>query len=67
MKYAPAKPALTGETLDSLTERLRARGEPAFRARQILDWVYESGCGPAAEIEQPPRSRCAPGWRKHSI
>jgi 23S rRNA (adenine2503-C2)-methyltransferase len=41
MKYTPAKPALTGETLDSLTERLRARGEPTFRARQILDWVYK--------------------------
>jgi 23S rRNA (adenine2503-C2)-methyltransferase len=41
MKYTPAKPALTGETLDSLTEWLRARGEPAFRAKQILDWVYK--------------------------
>lgn len=35
------KPPLTGETLASLTEQLRARGEPAFRARQILDWVYK--------------------------
>jgi 23S rRNA (adenine2503-C2)-methyltransferase len=41
MKFAPAKPPLTGETLDSLTEKLRAQGEPAFRARQILDWVYK--------------------------
>lgn len=41
MKYTPAKPSLTGETLDSLTERLRARGEPAFRAKQILEWVYK--------------------------
>jgi len=41
MKYSPAKPALTGETLESLTERLRERGEPAFRAKQILDWLYK--------------------------
>ena len=41
MKYLPARPALTGETLESLTARLRERGEPAFRARQILDWLYK--------------------------
>lgn len=41
MKFTPAKPALTGETLDTLGERLRARGEPAFRATQILDWLYK--------------------------
>lgn len=41
MKFTPEKPALTGETLESLTERLQARGEPAFRAKQILDWVYK--------------------------
>jgi 23S rRNA (adenine2503-C2)-methyltransferase len=41
MKYTPAKPPLTGETLESLTERLRDHGEPAFRARQILDWLYK--------------------------
>jgi 23S rRNA (adenine2503-C2)-methyltransferase len=50
MKYTPAKPALTGETLDSLTERLRARGEPAFRARQILDWVYKKRVRTWAEM-----------------
>ncbi len=50
MKYTPAKPALTGETLDSLTERLRARGEPAFRARQILDWVYKKRVRSWAEM-----------------
>ncbi len=41
MKFVPPKPPLTGETLDSLTERLRERGEPAFRAKQILDWLYK--------------------------
>jgi 23S rRNA (adenine2503-C2)-methyltransferase len=41
MKYTPAKPPLTGETLATLTARLAARGEPAFRAQQVLDWVYK--------------------------
>jgi len=41
MKFTPALPPLTGETLDSLTARLRENGEPAFRAKQILEWVYK--------------------------
>ena len=35
------KTSLTGETLASLTARLGQRGEPAFRAAQILDWLYK--------------------------
>jgi len=35
------KPALTDETLDSLTAGLVQHGEPAFRARQVLDWLYK--------------------------
>jgi 23S rRNA (adenine2503-C2)-methyltransferase len=50
MEERPSKPhdaasgpktALTGETLDSLTARLAERGEPAFRAGQILNWLYK--------------------------
>ena len=41
MRFAPELPPLTGETLQSLTARLQEHGEPAFRARQILDWVYK--------------------------
>ena len=41
MRYVPAKPPLTGETLESLSERLAGRGEPAFRAKQILEWLYK--------------------------
>ncbi len=41
MKFTPAKPPLTGETLDTLTARLKERGEPAFRAKQILEWLYK--------------------------
>ncbi|MFA5264740.1 MAG: 23S rRNA (adenine(2503)-C(2))-methyltransferase RlmN [Opitutaceae bacterium] len=41
MSFAPDKPALAGETLESLTERLVASGEPGFRAKQILEWIYK--------------------------
>ena len=41
MNYTPSKPPLTGETLDTLTARLRERGEPAFRAKQIMEWLYK--------------------------
>ncbi len=41
MTFVPTKPPLTGETLESLSARLAAQGEPAFRAKQILGWLYK--------------------------
>ena len=41
MKFAPAKPSLFGETLESLTERVVDAGHPKFRAKQVMDWVYK--------------------------
>jgi len=55
MKYTPAKPALTGETLDTLTEKLREPGEPAFRAKQILDWLYKKRVGRWDEMTSLPK------------
>jgi 23S rRNA (adenine2503-C2)-methyltransferase len=55
MKYLPARPALTGETLESLTARLRERGEPAFRARQILDWLYKKRVSAWDEMTNLPK------------
>ncbi len=40
MKYQPDRPLIYGETLESLQLRLTADGHPAFRAKQILDWIY---------------------------
>jgi 23S rRNA (adenine2503-C2)-methyltransferase len=56
MKYAPAKPPLTGETLDSLAGRLVERGEPAFRARQILDWLYKKRARAWDEMTNLPKA-----------
>ena len=41
MKFAPARPSIHGETLDSLGARLAEAGEPAYRAGQVLDWLYK--------------------------
>ena len=41
-------PALTGVTPESLADWLQDAGEPAFRASQILDWVWKKK---AASIE----------------
>ncbi|MBX7122607.1 MAG: 23S rRNA (adenine(2503)-C(2))-methyltransferase RlmN [Opitutaceae bacterium] len=41
MRFAPEKPPITGETLETLAARLKDQGEPSFRARQVLDWIYK--------------------------
>ena len=41
MKFTPDKIPLFGETLDGLIDRLAEQGEPAFRAKQIFEWVYK--------------------------
>lgn len=56
MKFTPEKTPLTGETLESLTERLAARGEPGFRASQILEWVYKKRVGSWDQMTNLPRA-----------
>ena len=56
MKFVSGKPALTGETLESLGERLRAAGEPVFRAGQILDWLYKKRARSWDEMTNLPKS-----------
>ncbi len=55
MKFTPAKPPLTGETLATLTEKLREHGEPAFRAKQILDWLYKKRARSWDEMTNLPK------------
>jgi 23S rRNA (adenine2503-C2)-methyltransferase len=55
LKYTPAKPAIHGETLDSLTTLLTAHGHPAFRARQILEWLYKKRAASWEEMTNLPR------------
>lgn len=55
MKFTPDQPPIHGETLDSLTARLTEAGQPAFRARQILDWLYKKRVRTWAEMTNLPR------------
>ncbi|MEM7790788.1 MAG: 23S rRNA (adenine(2503)-C(2))-methyltransferase RlmN [Verrucomicrobiota bacterium] len=41
MRFTPEKPSLFGETLESLTEQSEKAGYPAFRAKQVMDWLYK--------------------------
>jgi 23S rRNA (adenine2503-C2)-methyltransferase len=54
MTPSAPKPILFGETLASLTERLAARGEPAFRAKQILEWIYKKRARDPAQMTNLP-------------
>ncbi|HEU5079980.1 MAG TPA: 23S rRNA (adenine(2503)-C(2))-methyltransferase RlmN [Opitutaceae bacterium] len=55
MKFVPTKPPITGETLESLGEQLRERGEPTFRAKQILEWIYKKRARSWDEMTNLPK------------
>jgi len=56
MKHQPAKPPIYGETLQSLALRLKELGEPAFRARQVLDWLYKKRVRSWEEMSNLPKN-----------
>ncbi len=56
MKFAPDRPPLHGESLDSLTAHLTAAGEPGYRARQILAWVYQKRAAAWEEMTNLPKT-----------
>ena len=55
MKFTPEKPAIYGETLDSLTASLKEAGQPAFRAKQILEWLYKKRVRSWEEMTNLPK------------
>ena len=60
MKYVPEKQPIYGESLDSLQNRFAEIGEPRFRAKQVLDWLYKKRARSWEEMSnlpQPLRSR----------
>jgi len=56
MKYEPDKPPLTGETLETLAAALADQGEKAFRAKQVLDWVYKKRARTWDEMTNLPKA-----------
>lgn len=41
MRFRPSKPEIYGLTPEELTTALQAAGHPAFRCRQIFEWLYK--------------------------
>ena len=41
MRFIPEKPPIFEETLEALGARITAQGHPAFRAAQVMDWLYK--------------------------
>jgi len=39
--FKPQKASIYGETLESISSKLVSIGMPAFRARQVMDWLYK--------------------------
>ena len=56
MRVTPAKPPIFGESLASLTARLGETGEPAYRARQVLDWLYKKRAAGWDQMTNLPRA-----------
>jgi 23S rRNA (adenine2503-C2)-methyltransferase len=55
VKFTPTKPTIYGETLDSLTAVLTEHGQPAFRARQLMEWLYKKRVKSWDEMTNLPR------------
>jgi 23S rRNA (adenine2503-C2)-methyltransferase len=53
-RFQPGKPFIHGETLESLTATLTAAGHPAFRARQIMEWLYRRYAASFADMTSLP-------------
>lgn len=56
MKYQPEKKAIYGETLDSLQAYLEQIGQPKFRAKQVLDWLYKKRARSWDDMSNLPKS-----------
>jgi len=54
MPTAPAKPLIKSLTLDEVSERLRALGQPGYRAKQVTQWIYGKRVKAFAEMSDLP-------------
>lgn len=55
MPFSPALPSIYGETPESLRARLQEAGQPAFRANQVLDWLYKQRARSFADMSNLPK------------
>ncbi len=54
MSTPPAKPLIKSLTLDEVGERLKALGQPAYRAKQVAQWIYGKRVKSFAEMSDLP-------------
>jgi 23S rRNA (adenine2503-C2)-methyltransferase len=57
-----AKPSVKSQTLEELSARVSADGHPAYRAKQIADWLYKkrvTSFDAMTDLPQPLRARLA--------
>ena len=63
-------PALTGYDPAALEAYLAAEGQPAFRAKQILDWIWKKKADSVAAMSNLPaalREKLADAFRLHAL
>ena len=56
MRFTPSKPSLYGLSPDQLVEFLKPAGVPAFRAKQILEWLYRKRVSSFGEMKNLPKT-----------
>lgn len=55
----PASEVLLGKTLSELTEWVQQQGQPAYRGKQLYQWLYQKGARSLEEISVFPKR-----WRE---
>jgi 23S rRNA (adenine2503-C2)-methyltransferase len=56
MRFTPSKPSLYGMSPEELAAFIEAAGFPAFRARQIGEWLYRRRVASFAEMSNVPKA-----------
>lgn len=54
MKFQPSKPFIYGESPDALGAALKGAGQPAFRAKQVIEWLYKQWVSSFEEMTNLP-------------
>lgn len=70
MNFSADKPALIGLTQTEMTAVMAEIGEPAFRARQLYQWIYSHQVPSVAEMTNLPgktRAHLAEHYRIHPL
>ena len=54
--FKPQKPSILGETLETLTAELKNINMPAFRAKQVMEWLYKKNAREFSAMTNLPAS-----------